>query len=421
MKSCTALTLLLTIFLATAPANACLNDRDTLAEEIKGLPEVTQIITGRFERNPPLYYKMRIKRLQSEIPAHPDVLNNYDDIAVALDRVHRDDEAIRWEERKRGKLVALKVSATDPATKENWYRYYANCGTCWVHRWLGRGADRKRIAEVKTARNMIAKAIAIKPGAHEGREKYQLLAMDWIIKAPMKLDYPGAPASSKPTLRNVSLGEFILDEQRNYDGAIRGLSGLVVLGSAWESIDIFSALSSSFDMEHGRMEDFAYMRCVELRLKGARSLMDSRQTPEPTAADPWKPFDKDAVNTYKYLRAEADAWQVRRTTYMTTRLQAGRHPDTDPSFWSDWHDSGSPDPPLTITEWLWNRLGKPMPFDRFQSKLDQNWQDIAWTASTVVVLVVAFGIFRKLRKRELKAQATSRQAHTASVNSKDSE
>ncbi len=48
--------------LAAMPAHACINDRDTLAEEIKGLPDVAQIITGRFERNPPLYHQMRIDR-----------------------------------------------------------------------------------------------------------------------------------------------------------------------------------------------------------------------------------------------------------------------------------------------------------------------------------------------------------------------
>ena len=85
--------LLLAFALHAASAHACLNDRDTLAEEIRGLPDVTAIITGRFERNPPLYYQMRIDRLAREIPArhghetlaNPNTLNDCDDMAVALD------------------------------------------------------------------------------------------------------------------------------------------------------------------------------------------------------------------------------------------------------------------------------------------------------------------------------------------------
>jgi hypothetical protein len=45
---------------------------------------------------------------------------------------------------------------------------------------------------------------------------------------------------------------------------------------------------------------------------------------------------------YLDLRREADAWHARRTEYMMTRLQAGRHPDMDPSFWNEYADPGAP-------------------------------------------------------------------------------
>ena len=41
----------------------CLWDRDTVAMELKGMPEIQNVIAGRFERNPDLFYEMRIERI----------------------------------------------------------------------------------------------------------------------------------------------------------------------------------------------------------------------------------------------------------------------------------------------------------------------------------------------------------------------
>ena len=169
---------LLALLLVQGAAHACLNDRDTLAEEIKGLPDVVQVVTGRFERDPPLYYQMRLARVAAGLKAAPDLLPEYDDAGVACDRLGRDAEAIAWMDRKRARLVRLNVA--DPVVKEQWYRYNANVGTFWVHQWIRAGADRRRIGEVRKARGYIAEAIKINPNAHFGREKYQLRVMDWI-------------------------------------------------------------------------------------------------------------------------------------------------------------------------------------------------------------------------------------------------
>src|SRR5262249_29824726 len=55
-RTLTALALLLGLPLSVA---ACLWDRDTPAGEAKGMLEVVAVLTGRFERNPPLFYEMR--------------------------------------------------------------------------------------------------------------------------------------------------------------------------------------------------------------------------------------------------------------------------------------------------------------------------------------------------------------------------
>ena len=47
----------------------------------------------------------------------------------------------------------------------------------------------------------------------------------------------------------------------------------------------------------------------------------------------------------KKLRIQADGWHKQRTAYMLERLEQGRHPDTDPTFWNQWQEPA----PLDIT------------------------------------------------------------------------
>src|SRR3954467_13072739 len=132
----TALALLLGLPISVA---ACLWDRDTPADEAKGMPEVIAVLAGRFERNPPLFYEMRLARVTAYLQSHPEDLAAYDDAGVACDRLGRGDEAIAWMEKKREQLDRLDASR--PEVKEQWYRYHANLGTFLVHRWVRQGAD----------------------------------------------------------------------------------------------------------------------------------------------------------------------------------------------------------------------------------------------------------------------------------------
>ena len=65
------------------------------------MPEVVAVLTGRFERNPPLFYEMRLERVTDHLQSHPEDLAAYDDAGVACDRLGRGDEAISWMEKKR--------------------------------------------------------------------------------------------------------------------------------------------------------------------------------------------------------------------------------------------------------------------------------------------------------------------------------
>ncbi|MBC7807758.1 MAG: hypothetical protein H7145_16620, partial [Akkermansiaceae bacterium] len=222
---------------------------------------------------------------------------------------------------------------------DRWYRYYANIGTFRVHRWLHDGADRKRIAEVKQARAEIAKAIAIKPNAHFGRETYQLQVMDWII----------ADGKVKNDTSRTELGDHL--SKVNDRPITEGLAGLVVLGNAWESMDVFTALGRKLVREEsGVLGYLAALRATELARKGKKSLFsplnpnDSRDATQriedeirvQIPSKEWLPAK------YGELRAEAEVWQQSRTRFMMRRLNAGRHPDTDPHFWNGYSPNSAP-------------------------------------------------------------------------------
>ncbi len=351
-------------------AMACLNDRDTLAQEARGLPDALQVVTGRFERNPPLFFEMRLKRVAAQLKQDPSQLALYDDAAVASDRLGRSGEAIHWIELKRKQLAPF--NAKDKTLREHWYRYYANNGSFWAHRWIRNGADRSKISELKTAARMIKRAIEIKPNAHFGREKYQLKAMQWIV----------APPSVKPSAvqQKQMLPDFLqLHESAEQafdfsedDGtlgrmglsdAAQGLTGLIALGNAWESVDVFNALSHAFVVS-GK-NSFAYaasLRAQELARQGRASLVPGAPTGEQLAqvvAAPqtmvlrmYRPQNASELREiYTRLRNEADEYQKRRTSYMMARLELGQHPDTNADFWNGWHDAGPPEPvPFTIWE-----------------------------------------------------------------------
>ena len=77
------LTLLLQLL--TPTAHACLWASDTLATEQAGMPDITAVITGRFDRHPPAYYAHRLDLARRLMADTPSQLSTYDDAAVALD------------------------------------------------------------------------------------------------------------------------------------------------------------------------------------------------------------------------------------------------------------------------------------------------------------------------------------------------
>lgn len=334
--------LFLALVLLPRDADACLWDSDTLETEAAGMPEVIDVITGRFPRNPPLYYEMRLAHAQKLVAADAANLDAYDDAGVSCDRLGRGDEAIEWMEKKRAQLDKLDPKAA--RTLDHRYRYLANLGTFHAHRWVRDGADRARISEMEKAAALIKEAIALNPDAHFGREKYQLMALDWIIQAPAnRLSFVPRDAmarSSSTTKRGQSANSE----------AIKGISGIVTLGDGWASIDALGALRQVL-VADGRaaLADLARLRMLEIEKSGKRSLVHPRMAVSDLCRGLEEPelLDTEVRKNARFFaktRASADAWHQARTDYTMERLNAGRHPDWDKSFWDVYREAKAPKP-----------------------------------------------------------------------------
>ena len=349
MKSCALLALATTVAL-TLPASACLNDRDSdsLATQAAQLPQTLRVITGRFERNPPLFYQMRIERERANLQTNPRQLGLYDDIGVALDKLGRDDEALQTMKAKRAVLPAFNPH--DKSNREAWYRTFANAGTFRAHRFLKSGAPVEKLGEMKTARAQIKRAIEIKPNAHFGRERYQLMAMDWIIarKSGKTKKTLGEWIAGRDEWKPFTYNETLAQTGRKR--AVEGLSGLVVLGGAWQSPDVFEALAASLNASDG-------VTLRYLALKRAQELLDADKPSRGDLNDKigeeiWADnYETIHVNLQNYprldnlfskLRADADSWNSARQNWVTAKLQTGAHPDTDANFWSGYTENQAP-------------------------------------------------------------------------------
>ncbi|MHC5541964.1 hypothetical protein ACYOEI_27405, partial [Singulisphaera rosea] len=186
------------------------------------------------------------------------------------------------------------------------------------------------------------------------RETYQLRALEWIINPPKVAGLDalpnllgwvaspyGEPAEPKEAGKAVDPTEA--------DKAVRGLAGLIVLGNAWESVDVYYALCVALQydtlgfekgMGAGRnyLAYFAWLRCRELIVAGKNSMLPDAPRgialtallPKPRHVDDEKALEP----MFAKLRDEADTWHAERIAFMTGRLKEGLHPDTNPDFWA---------------------------------------------------------------------------------------
>lgn len=150
------------LILTSVPVLACIWDSDTIDDELRGVPEAAVLATGRWYRHGQAYYEERVLALGSKESL---TLEEFDDLAVAYERLGRREEALKALKRKLRKLQ-------ETPNREHQYRYHANKGTILAH--LGRFDEAVR---------ELNKALEINPDAHFGRERYQIDLIRYVAAA----------------------------------------------------------------------------------------------------------------------------------------------------------------------------------------------------------------------------------------------
>ena len=156
------------------PLGACLWDYDTLLMERRQFPTALNLITGKFLRHSPEFYRWRIANRQERIQANADDPRLFDDLAVAYDKTGQHQLAIDTMLDKDRRFPGL-------------YETFANLGTFYIHS-----------GDLEEGLTWINKAIALNPNAHFGREVYQQLLVRYVLSR-IKPDetQPSLPLRSK--------------------------------------------------------------------------------------------------------------------------------------------------------------------------------------------------------------------------------
>jgi tetratricopeptide (TPR) repeat protein len=145
----------ITLARAAAPAYACLWDHDTLAEESLGQKDTLEVVTGKLRDHATAWYEAKIAYTQPMIDKGDAPMERYDDLAVALAKTGKLDDAIAL-------MTAKEARFRGEYTTE------ANLGTFYAMK-----------GDTKTALDHLHEAIAINPDAHFGRETYQVQLLAW--------------------------------------------------------------------------------------------------------------------------------------------------------------------------------------------------------------------------------------------------
>jgi tetratricopeptide (TPR) repeat protein len=203
---------------ATPAAPACAWDYDTIKMERSRFPTTLELITGKFLRHSDEFYRWRIHNRLQRLESDSTNAALLDDLAVAYDKTGQHDKAIE---------TALRTEQLHPGR----YETAANLGTFYIH--AGR---------LEEGLPHIARAMRINPDAHFGREKYQKLLVEYIIRRrkdnPQKLPLAEVRLGESP--HDVTVRETFADFLRsaNHDeplgreapASVKGILGMMKFG-----------------------------------------------------------------------------------------------------------------------------------------------------------------------------------------------
>lgn len=216
--------------------------------ERRRFPGVHELITGRFVRHGREFYEWRAADRRRRLEPTPDDPALVDDLAVALDKLGRPLEGIEELERIR-KLHPDR------------YETIANLGTLLIH--AGRHSEGAK---------WIERALEINPEAHFGRERFQLLLVQYIQKSELKTEGVLSTESRWSRSQKFGFAQFVTGDRWDTDelnAALKGVMGIVHFGNA-ESPLVLEALGDLL-LRQNEGRDDARLLAARAYLKAARN------------------------------------------------------------------------------------------------------------------------------------------------------
>jgi tetratricopeptide (TPR) repeat protein len=207
-------------------ALACLWDYDTIKMERSRFPSTLELITGKFLRHSDEFYRWRIENRLRRLESDPADVALLDDLAVAYDKTGQHDRAIE---------TALRAEKLHPGR----YETAANLGTFYIHA----GRLQEGVAHID-------RALRMNPDAHFGREKYQKLLAEYVLRqrqadllklplADVHLELPPAAVRQDPEPQGVTVQDTFADFLRSAaheplgpgaNAAVKGILGMMKFG-----------------------------------------------------------------------------------------------------------------------------------------------------------------------------------------------
>lgn len=243
---------LLALTLGTT-ALACLWDSDTFAEEALTQKDVAEIVRGRLGKHSDFFYEEKVAYTKPLIDSADAGMERYDDLAVAYDKLGKLDDAIA-------------VMKAKEARFPNQYTTLANLGTFHAHK-----------GEYDKALELLDAAIKLKPDAHFGREKYQVMAIRYLqalAKDPRSVgtkDLLGVDLSDEHQLMFGDMGTKRKGQPTGLEKAgiskdvFVALAGIIRFGSGEKSPHIWMSLGVACALEGDRhLAIRAFARAKEL-------------------------------------------------------------------------------------------------------------------------------------------------------------
>lgn len=195
-------------------ALACINDVDSRYFETKNFPEIRDLIMGKFPTHGKDWYEWRIRDRTEKIKKDPTNLNLYDDLAIAYEKTGQSDKAIEVLEGQRS---------------QNPHRYetLANLGTVYIHA----GQYQKGV-------DLLKEGMVINPDAHYGREKYQILLVEYLISKYPEGKFPFPISTEESSFYHFLAKQpgwppnYSEAEYKELALALRGLFGMLRFGNS---------------------------------------------------------------------------------------------------------------------------------------------------------------------------------------------